>query len=311
MTTPRVLVIGGANLDLKAQTDSAHIPATSNPGRLSSSAGGVGRNVAENLARLGTRVELVAAIGSDPFGAQLREATAAAGVVLDRLVMSSAASGTYLAVLDDHGDLVTGVADMTATDQLSPADLRLDQGLQAELLVLDCNLPVAVLETLLDLAAREAIPVVVDPVSVVKSARVRDLLNPARPILALTPNLDELAALTGMPTDDHADQDAAADALLARGVEVVWVRRGRAGSRLYRTGAAPAHVPATTVVPVDVTGAGDAMTAGFVHALVRGQDAVGAARFGAVAAALTVASQHTVRPDLTHELVESHLSKEF
>ena len=68
MRLPYVVVVGGANVDLKAQSSEKAIAATSNPGHASLSAGGVGRNIAENLARLGTPTHLVAAIGVDQLG---------------------------------------------------------------------------------------------------------------------------------------------------------------------------------------------------------------------------------------------------
>jgi pseudouridine kinase len=55
----------------------------------------------------------------------------------------------------------------------------------------------------------------------------------------------------------------------------------------------------------DVTGAGDAMLAAFAHALLAGHSPVAAARYGHAAAALTLESPHTVRPDLTSQLLES------
>src|SRR4051794_35968433 len=58
-----VLLGGGANMDVKARSPRAAVLAPSNPGSATMSAGGVGRNVAENLARLGTRTHLVAAVG--------------------------------------------------------------------------------------------------------------------------------------------------------------------------------------------------------------------------------------------------------
>lgn len=61
---------------------------------------------------------------------------------------------------------------------------------------------------------------------------------------------------------------------------------------------------------VDVTGAGDSMTAGFVHALLRDDDPVAAAAFGQATAALTTESVHTVRPDLTAALVSGRLTSQ-
>jgi len=49
----KVLVVGGANVDLQGIAFSAFVPGDSNPGRIFSRLGWVGRNIAENCARLG------------------------------------------------------------------------------------------------------------------------------------------------------------------------------------------------------------------------------------------------------------------
>lgn len=305
-----LVVVGGANLDLKARTLAAHRPATSNPGVLTLSPGGVGRNIAENLARLGSPVALVAAVGDDAFGATLREATVAAGVDVGHLVVVPGRSGTYLAVLDDAADLVTGVADMATTDALTPALLAAAEPLltRADAVVLDGNLPASVLAWALEVLAASTVPVTIDPVSVAKAGRLAPLLSPARPVATITPNADELAALVGAPV--HPQRLAEASGVLhARGVAQVWVRLGSRGSWLCTAGEPPQHIPALPARAVDVTGAGDAMTAGFVHARRRGDDPLAAARFAAATAALTVAVPQTVRPDLTEAVVDATLAQ--
>jgi pseudouridine kinase len=243
-------------------------------------------------------------------------ATRAAGVVVDHLIASDDPTGTYLAVLDASGELVVAVSNMRATDRLTVRQLMGSRDLlsHATLLVLDGNIPEAPAAWLLDFAAAVEVPVVLDPVSVAKARPLAALLSPQRPVLALTPNLDELSAIVGEPVA----QTRAAIARAARrlhdvGVRHVWVRRGTRGSLLSSLGdsgrATVVTLPAPPVTAVDVTGAGDAMTAAFVHALMRGDSAVDAARFGQMAAALTVASPETVRPDLTPRLIDAELRK--
>ncbi len=290
-----VVVVGGANLDLKARTTAAVVPGTSNPGTVSTSPGGVGRNIAENLARLGTPTLLVAAVGGDVFGDDLLAATAEAGVDVTRVRRVPGASGTYLAVLDAAGELAVAVSDMAATATLAPEDLDRDLVAGADLVVLDGNLRPETLDHAWALASAAGVRVVVDPVSVPKAARVAPLLG-ARPLWGITPNAAELAALgAGVPGDLHA-----------RGVDVVWVRRGPGGS-LLSTPDGDVQLATVPGEVVDVTGAGDAMLAAFCHALLAGADPADAAAYGHAAAALTVASPATVRPDLTDELVRSLL----
>ena len=303
------VVIGGANLDVRARSTSRVLPATSNPGTVTQTAGGVGRNVAENLARLGTPVRLVAAVGRDDNGERLLTETAASGVDVEHVVRTDQSTGSYIAVLGPDGELVVAVSDMAGTDRLFPADVRRVQPLvaAAAALVLDGNLSTATLDAGLDVAAAAGTPVLLDPVSVPKARRLAPLLSAGRALLAVTPNLAELAAMTGRAADGESDVPAAAADLHVLGIEHVWVRLGAAGSILSTDGRT-VRLPAVPGPVSDVTGAGDAMLAAFCHALLAGATPVAAARFGHAAAALTVAVPQTVRPDLSPTLVEQTLA---
>ena len=274
-----MVVVGGANVDVKARTAAALVSGTSNPGTVVRSPGGVGRNVAENLARLGSRVALVSVIGSDPDGDWLVEETAAAGVDVTA-VLRGGQTGRYVAVLDAGGELVAGVSDMAATDAVVPEVLDHDLLRSAALVVVDGNVPASTVDAVLALGVR----VVIDPVSVAKAARISPLLSGKRPVFAITPNQDELAVL-GSVADLHE-----------RSVEVVWVHRS--GGSLLSTPDGEVSLTAPAVAPVDVTGAGDAMLAAFCHRLLEGAALADAAAYGHEAAARTVASPHTVVPDL-------------
>lgn len=303
VANPLVVVVGGANVDVLARSGSTAVAATSNPGTTSIGHGGVARNVAENLARLGTRVELVAAVGRDALGEALLADTAAAGVGVQHVRRTDTPTGTYTAVLDTDGELVVAVADMAATDALGPELVESLSSLLAgaALVVLDGNLPAATIGAAVALSSR----VVLDPVSVPKAFRLRPVLAAGNRWFAMTPNLAELGALTGL--DVSSSPDGGIDALHEAGVEHVWVRLGPAGSVL----SSPSGRITLPVVPApvaDVTGAGDAMLGAFCHGVLTGLSPEEAARFGHGAAALTVASPHSVRPDLSVALVEQALT---
>jgi len=304
---PGAVVIGGANMDIKARSASRAERGTSNPGSGSITPGGVARNIAENLARLGDRVHLVAMVGRDPMADALLQRTAAAGVRIEHVGRTDSPTGTYTAVLDDDGELIVAIADMQATaglgaDQL---DAARDVIATAGVVVVDGNLQPAALEYALDLAA--AAPVVFEPVSAPKAAALQHLLDGR--VHAVTPDRAELAALTGLPTKTDRQLRTAARSLHDRGIEIVWVTLGAQGSLLSTTSGAE-EIPALPTTVLDVTGAGDSLIAAFCHALLDGAAPAEAARLGHAAAALTVASPHTVRPDLTLRLVEAALTQE-
>jgi pseudouridine kinase len=307
---PGVVVIGGANVDVKARSNGRVTAATSNPGWASMTPGGVGRNVAENLARLGVRTFLVSAIGRDALGDSLLSQTVAAGVHCEYVQRTELATGTYTAVLDCDGELVVAVSDMAAVGALGPGPVNEARDIitTAGLLVLDGNLAMPALTHAGDLAASAGVRTILEPVSVPKAALVASYISTDRPLYAVTPNRDELAALTGLPTRTDRQLQKAADSLHRRGVDHVWVRLGARGSLFSAASSGLAWLPAGTTTVADVTGAGDAMLAAFCYAVLDGSEPVEAARYGQAAALLTLASPHTVRPDLTPRLIESALT---
>ncbi|MEU8137111.1 carbohydrate kinase [Streptodolium elevatio] len=308
---PSVVVVGGANLDIKARSAATAILGTSNPGSGSMAAGGVGRNIAENLARLGTPTYLIAAVGVDATGERLLADTAAAGVRLDHMHRSRHPTGTYTAVLDAGGELVLAVADMTATEHLLPEHLSPLRELLAHagLLVLDGNLTAATASHALDLGQAAGVPTLMEPVSVPKAATLAPLIAADRPLYAVTPNREELTALTGLPTGSDGELLAATGNLHERGVSHVWVRLGARGSLLSSLDEGHVFVPALPAGVKDVTGAGDAMLAAFAHALLAGHPVRSAVEHGTAAAALTIESAHTVRPDLSPRLLAQALAE--
>ncbi|CAN5338345.1 PfkB family carbohydrate kinase [soil metagenome] len=297
------MVIGGANMDLKATSGRPIVDGTSNPGSTSISPGGVARNIAENLARLGTTVELVSVVGADSLGAELLERTSAAGVDVSGVRSLDGPTGTYTAVLDVDGELVVAIADMGAADDITP-DLVAEQvgTLRGrDLLVLDGNLPTDTVAAAVDQAGRAGARIVFEPVSVPKAARCAAVVDG---VWLVTPNRDELAALAG-PQGTMDDQITR---LHDRGISRVWVRLGTDGS-LLSTPTGRHRLAARTVEVIDVTGAGDAMLGAFCHALLRGDDEVAAAAYGHAAAALTVASPQTVRSDMNEGLIKDWMDR--
>ncbi len=304
---PGAVVIGGANVDLKARSKARATEHTSNPGHSSMAPGGVGRNIAENIGRLGDRVHLISVVGRDPLGDNLLDHTAAAGVRIEHVARTDRSTGTYTAVLDADGELIIAIADMEATADLGPEQLNAARDViaSAGVLVLDGNLSLATLNYALDLSA--GVRTIFEPVSVPKAAGLKGAID-AR-TYAVTPNRDELAVLTDLPTRTDRQVHKAAHSLHDRGVELVWVRLGERGSMLT-TADETIEIPAVPTVVEDVTGAGDSMLGAFVHVLLQGGSPEEAARFGHAAAALTIASPHTVRPDLTPRLVWAALDQE-
>lgn len=298
-----VLVIGGANTDIIGFTDAALVPHDSNPGHVRVGHGGVGRNIAENLARLGVEVHLVTAVGDDAAGVSLLAACEEVGVRTDgTLVVPGAGSSSYLAVMDERHDLEVAVNDMRVLDRLDPDHLDRVAGLlgRPALVVLDANLPQRAIEHAVRLWPD--VPTLLDPVSVPKARKAIGILGA---LDVLKANEREAAALVGSPGEGQHQIDAIVDRLFELGVGAVFISRGEAGvycaDRDDRL-----SVPAPAVVVANTTGAGDAFAAGIAYATLEKMSLRAAAEFATAVAGITLASERTVSEALTftsaHEL---------
>lgn len=303
----RVVVVGGANVDIKLRAAGAIRLGTSNPGSTHTSLGGVARNVAENLALLGARVQLMTVVGDDEFGRRIIERAAALAIETDLICVGVQPTGTYAALLDSRGRMVAAVSSMAAIDALTSTSIEAARGAiaAADAVVCDCNLSAAAILRLGQLAAEANVNLFVDAVSAPKVLRIRRLLDSLSPPAGLFLNRDELEALTALPTRGRRQLASAAARLHARGVRNVAASLGARGVFVSMDGQPPEQtvLPAMAETVVDVTGAGDAAVAATVWAFGAGNSFVEAARTGQAAAALTVASGDTVDPCLDGEAI--------
>lgn len=299
-----IMCIGAANLDRKLRSIGQVQMGTSNPARQHESFGGVARNIAENLARLGTPVGLVTAVGDDASGAALMAQAEAVGIdTRASLRLAGSGSGTYTAVLDQHGDMLLALADMALYDQLTPDALARTQQQRAgaALTVADLNLPLATLQALLDDAVRFDVPLIVVAVSQPKMDRLPADLAGLRLLIL---NEGELETRAGHPVDTDAALAKACAAIQAQGAKDVIVTRGARGVS-HTTPDGIAHLDALGATVVDVTGAGDAFAAAVSWTLYQGSDDLDlACRRGLAMSAMTVACAQTVSPSLAPDTLD-------
>ncbi len=297
----RIVCVGGAVLDRKYRARGELVAATSNPVDGMTSHGGVARNVAENLARLGADVAFVSVVGDDEAGRTLRAGLEALGAdVSGMLVLPGRATAEYVAVLDPRNELALGLADMSIFDDLTPQRLEAawsPPGAEGWVFA-DCNPPAETLAWLVALARRFGFRLAVDTVSTPKAVKLpRDLTG----VAVLFTNLDEARALLG---NAAAGKDEAAAALRGRGAGAVVITEGARGY-VVADAEGTLSLPVAAATPVDITGAGDSMIAGTLFALLAGRAIGEATQTGALLAALTIESTASVRPDLTPALLET------
>lgn len=307
VTEKYVAAVGAANLDLHGRSKKAIVMRDSNPGRLHSSAGGVTRNIAENLARQGVAAKLFTAVGGDVYAEKILRDSAAAGIDVSAVLrVPGESSSCYMAVLDESGDMLIGMSDMTVLSRVTPGYLEenrdalagaaavvCDSCLRPETLEYICSLPV---------------PVFLDPVSTAYSLTAKPF---AGSLYCIKPNRMELAVLSGAETDSDDGIIRASDILLERGLRCVCVSMGargcywadRDGRRMFRS------LRPLTVME-NATGAGDAFMSGLVHGFTDGADIGECLDYALACGIIAARSPDTISAEMSDALVRRTV-KEF
>jgi len=280
---PRVLIVGSANVDFTVALPRLPAPGeTVSEGTLLVARGGKGANQAVAARRLGAEVRLVACVGEDASGRDLREALAAEGIGVEAvLTTSAAATGTALIVVDVAGRNQIAVAP-GANRALSPAAVeRRDADFAwAEVVVVSLEVPLDTARRGLQMARAHGATTILNPAPLPE--RGLDFLDLADYV---TPNETEASRLTGLSVSDIASAGEAAAAIRARGAASVIVTLGAAGA--FADGPdGRLHAPAPRVAVVDTTGAGDAFNGALAVALAERRPLAAALAFANTAAAL-------------------------
>ncbi len=115
-----VVIIGSANIDVAGYSHESLNYADSNPGKIKFTPGGVGRNIAQNLALLGNKAWLLSAVGSDFYGQSLLTQTNQSGVYVDKcLIVPGENTSSYLSLLDNTGEMLVAINDMNISNAIT------------------------------------------------------------------------------------------------------------------------------------------------------------------------------------------------
>ena len=304
-TDAPVFVIGAVNMDLAGTPTNPLREGDSNPGRITLTPGGVGRNIAENLSLLDRKVSLITIMGNDPYAQMIRDHCLKAGIDLQySFTEPGENTSAYLCINGQDGDLNVAVSDMSICDRLTPDRLEpllplLNHG---SMVIADANLPE---ETLAWLGWTITVPLAADPVSAAKAARLVPLL----PRLALVkPNVREAELLTGMEIRGDGDLGRASDVLHRLGVRRVYISLGARGVWADDPREGGAILPCLPGPVVNTSGCGDAFVAAAADAFLNGLGTMAAGRRALAAAAVCASDPAPVCPRLSPEAIDLKLS---
>jgi pseudouridine kinase len=297
------VVVGGNNVDINATAATALVYGDSNPGGIHTGLGGVGRNIAENLTRLGQQVSLITAFGDDEYASLAIRQAERLGMDLSHAIRAEhAASCVYVCINEPNGEMAVAVNDMALCERITPAYLaeRLPVLNAADAIIVDANIPE---ESIDFIVQRCTPPIIADAVAAKKAARLHRSLPHLH---ALKANQIEIELLTGTTVTHEYDLHAAARTLHQMGVDTVLITLGSRGAFISEGGAQFFDRPVPQRV-VNTTGCGDAFTAAAALAMVEQRSAREVLGMGLAGAAICAMSKHAVSDQMSYALLSETL----
>ncbi len=294
----QIIVIGGANIDIQGFPNDKFVLRDSNPGKIKTSPGGVGRNIAENLARLGVSTKLISAIGSDEYGRRLLESAESAGIDMSLCRLSeSEPTCVYLSLLDEQGDMIAALSQMELTESINVEFVRTHdkQIRESEIIVVDTNISEELLRYITD--EYKDIPVILDTVSTAKAVKAREFIGNFHTV---KPNIIEAETLSGIKYKKKSDIFRLEEFFLKKGVKRLYITVGGEGV-FYSDGKSNGFLTQFPVKIVNATGAGDAFTAAVAFGQMKGFTAEDSACFARAAAVMALTHEDTINPDISEQ----------
>jgi pseudouridine kinase len=290
----RIVVIGGAVVDLFAYPHQKIVMNDSNPGYLTTSFGGGGSNIAENLARLGIDITLITVLGSDASGIEIRKHAESVGLKLS--IVQSETTPSYLSIMDEHKDTVVAIAAMDQILYLTKEEIKKRSEIlnQADLIVIDTNLSE---DTLSYIIKNFHQPIYVDAISGPKSVKLKKCLHG---ITGLKMNSTEASYISDIQYKSHTDLDNLGSYFIKMGVKEVYITLGAEGS-FYMNENESQFTKAIEVPILNTTGAGDAFFAGAIYAKLNQKKPLA---YAMASAAINLQDEKAVSSLLTAELLE-------
>lgn len=303
-TPPYILVLGASVVDITGFSAVPYRSHNSNPGCVKVSLGGVCRNIAETTARLGIPTKFISVLGDDEHGRSILEHSKSIGYDMsDSLFLSNCSTPTYMAILNEKGEMVSAIVDMWGVNKMDEAFVSSKRELieNAAYTFLDADNPL-LLESILK-KFKGKTHFVLDPISSVKAESIRHLIPYFHTI---KPNRFEAEALVGYALDSIETLLSAAEDLLKLGVQNVFISLDENGI-FYANKDFKGIMMARGAKVVNVTGAGDSFVAGLGYGYMNQLSLHDTVKFAISASLLTISHENTIHPEMGVAAVRSIL----
>jgi len=297
---PYVLVFGASVVDIFGFSTSNYLAYNSTPGSVKMSFGGVCRNIAENMARVGVNTKFISILGNDETGRSMLEHSQQIGYDMeDSLILENSTTPTYLAILDEKGEMVSAIADMKSINEMTPEFINTKKEIisNSEYTFLDADNPV-ILEYILTKFKGDT-KFILDPISAAKADTIKHLI---RHFHTIKPNRHEAEVLAGFKLHNDWDLKKAADYFISLGVKNVFISLDAEGI-FYSDGVIHGKLKASGVNATNVTGAGDAFVAGLGYGYMNDLPIYETSKIAIAMSIIAISHEETINPNLNFEFV--------
>jgi pseudouridine kinase len=301
-----ISIVGGTNMDILGFSKDTLRINDSNPGKIRVSLGGVGRNIGENLVRLGVNTKLITVLGDDLYGNKILEESRNIGLDLEHsLKLKGYATSVYMSILDNSGDMHVAISEMDIFDNMSVEFIKQKKNIieSSKICIIDTNIPKDVLEYIVTNFKNTKF--FLDTVSATKSVKAKDVIGKFHTI---KPNKLEAEILSGIKINDEKDAKIAAQVFINQGVKNVFISLGEKGI-FFCNAEQNGYIKSPTVTAVNANGAGDAFLAGLAYSDSKNLCIKEAAKFAMGCSLLTISHENTINPNICVENVNKKLKE--
>ena len=293
-----IVVIGAAFVDIKGYPDGAFIPTGRNAGRIEQIHGGVGRNVAEDVANCELRPTFLSVVDGSGIGTDVVRKLKNHKVNTDYIRVTADGLGTWLAVFDNDGDVYASIS--KRPNLLPIADVLDEFGDEifkdADSVIIEIDIDKEVVKRVFRLAKQygKQVFAVVSNMSI--ALERRDFLqsidcfvcNIQEAGMLFSEDYSDLTAQQMIPIISKRVQNARIPSMI--------VTMGAEGAVFASLDGQQGHCPARKVAVNDTTGAGDAFCAGASIGLTYGKSLMEACQIGSHLAASVIVTSENVCP---------------
>lgn len=293
-----IVVIGATFVDIKGYPEDTYIPAGRNVGKVEQIHGGVGRNVAEDIANCELRPTFISLVDESGTGEDVLRKLRSHKVNVDYIRKTPDGIGTWLAVFNNEGDVV---ASISKRPDLSPiANILDEQGdeifSQADSVIIEIDLDKEIIKRVFRLASQygKKVFAVVSNMSI--ALERRDFLMKVDCFVC---NQQEAGILFSADYSDETPDSLMkiiAEKVQAACISSMIVTMGGAGAVYADRSGLFGHCPARAVQVKDTTGAGDAFCAGAAIGLTYGKNLAQSCEIGAHLASSVLVTAESVCP---------------